>query len=129
MTTTDITVQDARRDLLINGDAPLVFREYMKNYYTNIIAEWNQSYPNLSTQQLYNITVIVGDHLRYKVLGCEHYSVISYSPDKDYVLNDFKAHPCSSSSRNSGYCWYKTMCDNRVINDLSAIQDIVDRNN
>jgi hypothetical protein len=129
MTTMNISIEDARKDLLTNGDAPLLFRKYMKNYYTNIIAEWEQSWPNLSTQQLYNVTLVVGDHMRYKVLGCEHYSMNSYSPDKDYVLNDFKAHPCSSWPGHSGYCWNKTMCDNRASYHPSSIQDHMNRNN
>jgi hypothetical protein len=109
------TVKQARIDLFTNKEAPLAFRQYLRNFAITIVKPQNYAY---SDEQWLNdhLWNECGKMVRKDILGCVHgHAVEIVDPTYDWTYNQLKGAmgTCSQWSGHTGYCWEGTFDDNR----------------
>lgn len=87
---TEITFDEAKRDLRIHPRNPFLFRKYMRIYWERMTKEWEQSYPVLSEAQKARIRVECGRELQKLVgpgdCGRENWREYAYDPEAAYTF-------------------------------------------
>lgn len=96
----NITKEEAIRDLRENGDTPFLFRKYMLEYWKKTTAEWEQSWNPLSDDQRYRILIECGRHLK-TIMKWDHDGFeFPFNPRDEWTWD---AHTYPDGRRNSQF--------------------------
>lgn len=126
----NITREDARRDLFLNQKSPFLFRKYMLEYWNRLTNEYLQSYPVLSDYQKRVIREECGREVNRVIHRCGLAGMPGdYDPFAEWKFDiPYDEHgrkdganllrysfggPCSSWPGHTGYCWNGTYYDDR----------------
>lgn len=99
-TASNITKEEAIKDLREHGETPFLFRKYMIEFWKKITAEWESSRGRLTNQDQNDIMIECGRHVK-QIMKWDHCGRdLLYDPTQEWTWD---AYPDSEGRRSGRY--------------------------
>jgi hypothetical protein len=105
---TNISREDARKDLFLNQKSPFLFRKYIAEYHATITKEWEQTWNPLSEDQKYRIREECGIEAHRIVHNAQCWlscAPMNANPRVEWTFSMLSGGACSSWPGHCGHCW------------------------